>query len=182
MTHPQQQYFLLSLFQFPTYLVTCVPVSNQLDLLLSRIQHWWMVYKFPDFDEKLFAVQFLLIFFIKLNTKLFLVLHIKPKHITQMWPLYNKGGFDKITYKTKKNINDALQKRMLFYVTILQCKAILGRGQPGLMRWILLWIMPLVQAQVGCKGVYIAIYKIIFKWNLKRLLYCLLFHPRNLQQ
>ena len=23
------------------------------------------------------------------------------------------------------------------------CKAILGRGQPGLMRWILLWIMPL---------------------------------------
>ena len=25
------------------------------------------------------------------------------------------------------------------------CKVILGRGQPGLIRWILLWIMPLVQ-------------------------------------
>ena len=27
------------------------------------------------------------------------------------------------------------------------CKAIMGWGQPGLMRWILLWIMPLVQDQ-----------------------------------
>ena len=31
--------------------------------------------------------------------------------------------------------------------TILHCKAKLGGGQPGLMRWIVLWIMPLVQDQ-----------------------------------
>ena len=30
---------------------------------------------------------------------------------------------------------------MVFKATILQWKAILARGQPGLMRWILLWIM-----------------------------------------
>ena len=34
---------------------------------------------------------------------------------------------------------------MALKAKILLCKAILGRGQPGLMRWILLWIMPLVQ-------------------------------------
>ena len=28
---------------------------------------------------------------------------------------------------------------------ILHCKAILSPGQPGLTKWILLWIMPLVQ-------------------------------------
>ena len=27
----------------------------------------------------------------------------------------------------------------MFYATIMHCKAKLGRGQPGLMRWILLW-------------------------------------------
>ena len=29
--------------------------------------------------------------------------------------------------------------------TILHCKAVLGWGQPGRMRWILLWIMPMTQ-------------------------------------
>ena len=33
---------------------------------------------------------------------------------------------------------------------ICTCKAILGRRQPGPMRWILLWIMPLVQDQSSC--------------------------------
>ena len=32
--------------------------------------------------------------------------------------------------------------------TVLHCKAILGPGQPGLLRWILLWIMPLVEDQL----------------------------------
>ena len=34
---------------------------------------------------------------------------------------------------------------MMFQAMILDCKAILGRGQPGRMTWILLWIMPLAQ-------------------------------------
>ena len=33
----------------------------------------------------------------------------------------------------------------VFWTIILHCKAILGRGKPRLMRWILLWIMPQVQ-------------------------------------
>ena len=41
-------------------------------------------------------------------------------------------------------------KWMVFLATILHCKAILGRGQPGRMRWILLWIMPLVQDRCHC--------------------------------
>ena len=36
-------------------------------------------------------------------------------------------------------------KMMMFNATILYCKAILSRRQPGQLRWILLWIMPLVQ-------------------------------------
>ena len=36
-------------------------------------------------------------------------------------------------------------KWLVFKVTFLHCKAILGRGQSGLMGRILLWIMPLVQ-------------------------------------
>ena len=36
-------------------------------------------------------------------------------------------------------------KWFVFWATILHLKAILGWEQPGLMRWILLWIMPLVQ-------------------------------------
>ena len=32
-------------------------------------------------------------------------------------------------------------KWMVFQATILHCKATQGRGQPGLVRWILLWIM-----------------------------------------
>ena len=36
-------------------------------------------------------------------------------------------------------------KWMVFQATILHCKAILGRGRPGLMRWILVWIMPQMQ-------------------------------------
>ena len=34
---------------------------------------------------------------------------------------------------------------MVLQATILHSKAILGRGQPEQMRWILLWIMPMVQ-------------------------------------
>ena len=34
---------------------------------------------------------------------------------------------------------------MVLLATILHCKAILGQGQPGLLRWILVWIMPQVQ-------------------------------------
>ena len=34
---------------------------------------------------------------------------------------------------------------MVFLAKILHCRAILGQGQPGLMRWILFWMMPLVQ-------------------------------------
>ena len=36
---------------------------------------------------------------------------------------------------------------MVFQATMLHCKAILGWRQAGLMRWILLWIEPLVQDQ-----------------------------------
>ena len=44
----------------------------------------------------------------------------------------------------------ALQKtryilRLVLKATILHCKATLGRGQHGWMKWILWWIMPLVQ-------------------------------------
>ena len=38
-------------------------------------------------------------------------------------------------------------KWMMFQDMILHCKALIGRGQYGLMRWNLLWIMPLVQDQ-----------------------------------
>ena len=36
---------------------------------------------------------------------------------------------------------------LVFKATILHCKAILDRGQPGRMRWILLSVMPVVQDQ-----------------------------------
>ena len=36
---------------------------------------------------------------------------------------------------------------MVFWATILNCKAMLGWGYPGLMGWILLWIIPLVYDQ-----------------------------------
>ena len=35
----------------------------------------------------------------------------------------------------------------VFSATILHCKAVLGQGQPGQMRWILVWNMPQVQGQ-----------------------------------
>ena len=34
---------------------------------------------------------------------------------------------------------------MVFGATMMYCKAILGKGQPGLMRWILVWNTPQVQ-------------------------------------
>ena len=37
---------------------------------------------------------------------------------------------------------------MVFYATILHCKAMLGQGQPGLNKMIFLWIMPLVQDRI----------------------------------
>ena len=37
---------------------------------------------------------------------------------------------------------------MVFYALILHCMAKLGCGQPGLMRWILVWILPQVQDQL----------------------------------
>ena len=36
-------------------------------------------------------------------------------------------------------------KWMVFQPQFCTCKAKLGQGHPGLMRWILLWVMPLVQ-------------------------------------
>ena len=52
--------------------------------------------------------------------------------IRSAWPVYQWGNI--------------WQKWMMFYATTLHCKAIYwALGQPGILRWILLWIMPPVQ-------------------------------------
>ena len=52
--------------------------------------------------------------------------------------------FEKNTCETQNNTGIRLNE-WCFKPRFCTCKAILGRGQPGVMRWILLWIMPLVQ-------------------------------------
>ena len=56
---------------------------------------------------------------------------------------WNKSDLEKTVLSSPKQPDYQNEtKWMVFQTTILHCKAILGWGQPGLIRWISLWIMP----------------------------------------
>ena len=72
--------------------------------------------------------------------------HISPKvHVSVgKWPA--KFSQDCICHIPHSVVNPSDKwNDWCFRPRFCNCKAILGWGQPGLMRWILLWIMPLVQ-------------------------------------
>ena len=66
-----------------------------------------------------------------------------------LWHVFRCLGI----FVRKKAPNNAVYlvyKQILFKATMRHCKAILGRGQPELMRWIWVWVMSLVWIDHSC--------------------------------
>ena len=67
--------------------------------------------------------------------------------ISASWDSYYSNLLKYMAQRYRHSIVLVIKKMkwLVFKATILHCKAILGRGQPGWMRWILLCILPLAQ-------------------------------------